>query len=201
MHSVAHNRRQTGRGLDLKVDVARSRIRAREGGHITQRFGDGERAGLDAAPLEEPTQPLDYVAGTLVVLANIGEDCAQFVEVWRFVLQKKLRRLGVAQDRAERLVQLVREGGRQLSHHRNAACVGELRSPLQLSSERRRAGCKHSAAHEKRHARWIVFSLSARRNPLNLPVGETRPRSRGRRAERCRCCSSRRRGRRGAAHP
>jgi hypothetical protein len=39
-------------------------------------------------------KPIDHIARTLVVFADIGEYGAQLVEVWRIVLQKKLSRLG-----------------------------------------------------------------------------------------------------------
>ena len=52
------------------------------------------------------------------------------------LLQEQRRRLGVAQDGAERLVDLVRQRGGQLPHHRNAAHMGDLLAQAQQSPAR-----------------------------------------------------------------
>ena len=77
-------------------------------------------------PLEQSAHPVDDGARALVVLADVGKNGADFVEVRRCVLQEQLRRLRVAQDRAERLIDLVRQRRRELAHHRDAAHVRDL---------------------------------------------------------------------------
>ena len=88
-------------------------------------------------PLEQRPHPVDNGARTPVVLDDVGKDRPNLVEVRRCTLQEQLRRLGIAQDRAERLIDLVCQCGRKLAHHRHAADVRdllpqELRLPFRL---------------------------------------------------------------------
>ena len=81
---------------------------------------------LELVPLEQRTHPVDNGARTLVVLDDVGKNRANLVEVRRCTLHEQLRRLGIAQDRAERLIDLVRQCGGELAHHRDAADVRDL---------------------------------------------------------------------------
>src|SRR5208282_6072812 len=115
-------------------------------------------------------QPLDHVARTLIVRTNVSEYRAQLVQTRRVVLQKKLRGLGIAQDCAKRLVQLVRECRSELSHHRDPAGVSKLSLKLlqvQLRTTLRR-NIEHHTAHQDRPPSGVAFDASTRSDPSGL---------------------------------
>ena len=76
--------------------------------------------------LEQAAHAVDDLARPLVVGADIGENGADFVEIRRWVLQVHLRRLGVPQNRRQRLIDLVRQPRGELAHHRDTPRVCDL---------------------------------------------------------------------------
>ena len=63
-------------------------------------------------------------------MANIGQDRAQFVPPIRTGREQEVGGIGVAQNRAEGLVDLVGDGARQLPGDREARGMGELAALL-----------------------------------------------------------------------
>ena len=76
---------------------------------------------------------MDHFARTQVVAADVGENPAQFVASIRAGLEDEVRGVRVAQDCAERLVDLVRDGARQFPSHRKARRTREIDALRQLS--------------------------------------------------------------------
>ena len=75
-----------------------------------------ERDHLDRLSPEQGAHPVDDLARAPIVLADVVDDRADLVEVRRRMLHEQRRRLGIAQDGAERLVDLVRQRRRELAH-------------------------------------------------------------------------------------
>ena len=65
------------------------------------------------------SKPLNHRSGAMVALHDIREDFRELVDPRRAVREKPLRRLRIAQDGRQRLVQLVRERSGQLAQHRD----------------------------------------------------------------------------------
>ena len=126
MHAVATHARQITWHVDVQLHVPSGGVGPHETCDIANEFAHIERPRIEVLPLEQPAHPVDYGARTLVVLADVGEDRADLVEVGRFILHEKLRSLRVAQDRAERLINLMRQRRGELAHHRDAADVSDL---------------------------------------------------------------------------
>src|SRR6185437_187723 len=76
-------------------------------GRLCDEVVDVEIAELERRLLQQASQALDHLAGAVVVAMNIQNDLPDFIQVRRRRLQYQLRRLGVCQDRSERLVELV----------------------------------------------------------------------------------------------
>ena len=67
---------------------------------------------LDLALLQQSAQAPDDLSGPLIVAPDIGEDFLQLVQVGGFAASR-FGSLGVAQDSSQRLIELVRDRGRQ----------------------------------------------------------------------------------------
>jgi len=77
---------------------------------------------------QQGAQPLDDGAGTQVVALDVGQDLLQLRGVQPARLDHHLRRIGVGQDRRQRLVDLVGDRGRQFAGHRQPRRMQELRA-------------------------------------------------------------------------
>ena len=126
MHAVATDVRQIARHVHVQLHLPRRRIDPHERRDVAHERAHVEPPRVERLPLEQPAHAVDDVARALVVVADVGKNRADFVEVRRWVLQEELRRLRVAQDRRERLIDLVRQRRRELAHHRDAPRVGDL---------------------------------------------------------------------------
>ena len=93
---------------------------------VADHVAQSSRRVLHFALLQQRPQAPDHFAGALVVLDDVGQDLAHFVEVGRLTGHEALRGLGVAQDAHERLVDLVRERARELAQRRHARQMREL---------------------------------------------------------------------------
>ncbi len=100
----------------MKRDVARHRVGMQQRADVREDRADVERGHRHLLAPEQGAHPVDHLAGALVVLANVLEDRADLVKVGRRVLHKQGRRLGVAKDRTERLLDLVGERRGELAH-------------------------------------------------------------------------------------
>ena len=71
---------------------------------------------------------MDHLTRPLVVLDDVFQDLAHLRQVGGAGAEKTLRRLHVAQNGGERLIELVRQRRRQLAHRGEARHVGKLRA-------------------------------------------------------------------------
>ena len=118
--------RQIGWHIDIQLHPPRRCIDPHERRHIADKRGDVEPCRVERLPLEQRAHAIDDVASALVVRANVRKNRADLIEIRRGVLQEQLGRLGVAQDRRERLIDLMCQPGCELAHHRDAPRVRDL---------------------------------------------------------------------------
>jgi hypothetical protein len=85
-----------------------------------------ERTKLRFALLQQISHPVDHVAGPLVGIHDIAEGAAQLCKVRRVARQKPLDRLGVAQDRRQRLIQFMGQGACKLAENADAREMRQL---------------------------------------------------------------------------
>src|SRR4029434_9446195 len=76
--------------------------------------------------LDQRPQPLDDLARSAVVMNYIFENFSHFLHIRRMGGEETLRRLGVAEDRRKRLVQLVGERRRKFAHGGHPRHMGEV---------------------------------------------------------------------------
>ncbi|HXK11038.1 MAG TPA: hypothetical protein VMT70_15420 [Vicinamibacteria bacterium] len=69
---------------------------------------------------------VDDLARPVVVLADVGEDGANLLQVRRTALEQQLGGLRVAQDRSQRLVELVRQARGERGHGRHAGRMRQV---------------------------------------------------------------------------
>jgi hypothetical protein len=115
MHTVAAH----GRQLGILQSHVTCRARASDRASATVSVSSSPRSKIfnsRHAAFQQRPHPFNHAAGALVVLADVRENGADFFQVRFFFLEKNFRRLRIPQNGAERLVQFVRERGRQLSH-------------------------------------------------------------------------------------
>ena len=106
-------------------------LRPARGHRLANEFAHFERFRIEGLPLEQSAHLVDNGARTLVVLADVGNDLADFLKVRGRVLHDKLRRLRVAEDRTEWLIDFMRQRRGELAHHCDAAYVRDL-TPQEL---------------------------------------------------------------------
>ena len=129
---AAHPRKSLGE-LDAHRDVANHRVALQEPRHFTHDLVQVERHALEVALLEQRAQPVDHRAGSFLVLDDVADDLRDLHEIHGLGREQTLRRLGVAQDRRQRLAQVVRERRGELSNGRDPADVRQLLSqPLRF---------------------------------------------------------------------
>ena len=132
LHAVAVDLRQVGRQAGAHVDIARHELAVQELQHVVhdmvQLGGDELLVGL----FHQQAQMVDQLPGPLVGLDDLRQDGADLRDVGRVVRQKALRRLGIAQDGGQRLVQLVGERARELGERGHPRQMGQLHALLAL---------------------------------------------------------------------
>ena len=111
MSSVTSRRR--GLGAQDRCDVA-------------QRCIEVERLPFGLVSRKQRTQPPDHVARTEVVAPDARHDPEQVFAAVAAGLKNQIGSIGARLHGAERLVDLVRDRGRQLAGHRQARRMGKL---------------------------------------------------------------------------
>jgi hypothetical protein len=127
---VPVNRGWTFRQVFFDPDVLALRLVLEEPGDRVDEGVPVDRAHLDLPLAGEAANASDHLARTQVVPSDVGEDPANFVDGAFASVEDHLRRFGVRQDRAERLIDLVGDRRRQLTDGGQPSDVGELAAPL-----------------------------------------------------------------------
>ena len=83
-----------------------------------------------ASLLQQSTQVVDDFCRTLIVAAYVGENFLDALEVGRLGLEVELCGLGIAQDGPQRLVKLMRDGGRQRARGSGTVQMNDFYQPL-----------------------------------------------------------------------
>ena len=105
---------------DVECHAAPLRFAANDRLQIAQESVEFDRFPFIFILAEQFPKAMDHFAGTQVVAADVGENPAQFVASIGAGLEDEVRGVRIAQDCAERLVDLVRDGARQFPSHRKA---------------------------------------------------------------------------------
>ena len=125
---VAPYRPEAGSDVERHPAVAQDRVAVDEPHDIAKEIADVERPEGGGLFANERAQPLDHLTRPVVVLDDVFQDLAHLRQVGGAGAEKTLRRLHVAQNGGERLIELVRQRRRQLAHRREARHVGKLRA-------------------------------------------------------------------------
>src|ERR1043166_573223 len=117
---------------ELRHDLDRTRdeVAVDDAEDLVDQLVGVEGLELRFAALEEGAQAPDDLARPLVGGDDVAQDLHQDLGVGRFVADEVLGRLGVAEDRGERLVQLVGDAPGELAEHRDPREVRELEALL-----------------------------------------------------------------------
>ena len=97
--------------IGLQAHAPSLRVRADQRRDIRNETVHSQCRGFQTVPLQERAQAVDHLRRAMVIRANIAHNCPDLVEVRRAVLQEYFCRLGIAQDRAERLTDFMRDRG------------------------------------------------------------------------------------------
>lgn len=139
-----------GRELGFHRDAPALRVGAEQLHHVGGGLVQIQGLPLELALAQQLSHAPDHLARPQVVLPDVGQDPSHFIEAPGFGLEQHLGRIGVAQDRPERLVDLVRDGGNQLAHHGEPRRMSEplirLLRPLAVRDVR------HGADHPQRRS-------------------------------------------------
>ena len=141
LHAIGEHRGQYRSRAAPGNDIARDEFTVHQVEGFAHQVVEFDGCVLRVALAQQGPQALDDLRGAFIVLHDILQDFDELSRACRTLLQHAERRLGVAEDRGERLFELVRERARQLTEHRGARQVRELltliaRSPLRRACAR-----------------------------------------------------------------
>ena len=105
--------------VDHHVDAPAQEVAAHEAQRVLHHLVHVDRPMLGLFLPEERPQTLDHRGRAAIALHDVVDDVRDLVEPRRRLREETLRRLCVAQDRRQRLVELVRERSRQRAQHAN----------------------------------------------------------------------------------
>ncbi len=106
-------------------------LRASEGQHVVHHVADTQRLERHVAGFQEVTQATNHLAGADVIGDDVFEDVSNVLKVYGFLGEQAFRRLRVAENGRERLIQLVRKGARELAEHGHSSQMRHLLAALQ----------------------------------------------------------------------
>ena len=78
----------------------------------------------------QPAEVLDDLGRAPIVVAYVGEDLLDPLDIRRVGLEIEFRGFGIALDRPERLVELMCDGSRKRARGRGAVQVNDFQQPL-----------------------------------------------------------------------
>ena len=130
LHAVADHDREVRWHVGSNRHVAQRGLRRGQGEDVVHDVVELQLRLLGRRALRQGTHALDDGARTLGVGDDVGHDFLQLVHLLAPTREQPSARVGVVGDRGQRLVQLVREGGRHLAERRHARHVRECRLRL-----------------------------------------------------------------------
>ncbi len=151
LHSVAEDWRQDRREVRLDGDALIQQIAADELKHLLHDLIHIERLALHLALFQKRAQAPDDLAGMLVGVHDVAQNFLQLCAVDLRTREEALRRLRIAEDCGQRLVEFVRERAGQFAEHRHAREMGQFRA-LVLHILLARRNVNGNAAHPQRAA-------------------------------------------------
>ncbi len=107
-------------------DIARDEFTVHQVEGFAHQVVEIDGCVLRVALAQQRPQPLNDLRGAFIVLDDVLEDFDELGRARGSFLQHAQRRLGVAEDRRERLFELMRKRARQLAENRGARQVREL---------------------------------------------------------------------------
>jgi len=148
LHAVADHLRQRCIECGLDLHAAAPDLRREQLLNLRDGFVDVERLAGGFVLREQRAQAADHVARAQVVAPHVGKDLAQCVRMHAVRVEQHLRGIDVRQNRAERLIHLVRDRCGQLAHGREPRGMEQLATlplhrelgadaPLALNEQRR----------------------------------------------------------------
>ena len=124
--AVAADRRQRIGQLGGDRHVAVQQVAAHQAQRFLDHVVDVQRWCCDCSLRSIERSRWITASRTVVALHDVGQDLGKLVDARRALRQKALRRLRIAQDGRQRLVQLVGQRSGQLAQHRHPRQVREL---------------------------------------------------------------------------
>ena len=112
-HAIGHGRGKVAGGEIRYRDTARDEIAAGEAEQFFETLIYPYRLKRDLSAAQHRAQPPDYFSGAAIRPDDVPEDLAKFDEVGWVMRHEALRRLCIAKDAGEWLVQFVRERTRE----------------------------------------------------------------------------------------
>ena len=140
--------------------------------HLAHQLVRVERLELGLAALEQRAQPPDHLARALVGGDDVLQDLREDLRLGGLVGEEVLRRLRVAEDRGERLVQLVGDAAGELAQHRHARKMRELQALLARLELDPGALLERHGEQQQRHRDRDEEKLHFERGLLRRAAGE-----------------------------
>src|SRR5262249_28441376 len=81
LDAIHSHRRQLVASVDLQLNLADRRVRARDVSGLRQQRLNLLRTQLDIPALQQSAQPIDDLAGAVIIVSDVGDDRAQFLEI------------------------------------------------------------------------------------------------------------------------
>ena len=182
MHLVGAHARGARRQLGVERDAPLDRLGLENVQRLRNCLIEIELPQLDRVPLQQAAQVADDLARALIVAADVGENLLQQIQVGRVLREQDLGRLGIAQDRSQRLIELMRdrsgEGARgggpvQMNDLDQPPARLQLRRPAPVALEQQQGDQRRLQQHdgERRQHLPAVLLPYARRAKADLAAG------------------------------
>src|SRR6202022_3911764 len=133
LNPIASHGRQIGGELEAQRYAPADRVALHEPRHFSDELVEVEGYEFEVALLDQGTQPPDYLGGPPIVRYDVAQDLAHLFEIRGGGGEQVFGHLRVAEDRGQRLVQVVGQGRGGAAEGRHPADVRQvLAKPLRL---------------------------------------------------------------------
>ena len=126
MHVIGANGQRLRGLIAVDLNAAPGRFRLDNLKHVGDRTVDADCAGRDVLGSQKAAQMADDFSGPLVILADIGKYFLELLDIERAFGQQNLGGSGVVQDRAQRLVEFMRNRARHRADGQRAVHLRKL---------------------------------------------------------------------------